>query len=87
MVAREHMVAAGIVVEGKAVYELTSGEPIEFEYGFARVSFFGDDTVSKVIFGPANTEPLLGVVVLESVGVVVDPVTRCLKRLPALPLK
>jgi predicted aspartyl protease len=87
LVAREHLLAAGIQAEGKAVYELANGEPVEFEFGFARVSFFGDQTVSKVIFGPANSEPLLGVVALESVGVVVDTVSRTLKRLPALPLK
>jgi predicted aspartyl protease len=86
-VAREHLLAAGVQAEGKAVYELANGEPVEYEFGFARVSFFGDQTVSKVIFGPANSEPLLGVVALESVGVIVDPVSRSLKRLPALPLK
>jgi hypothetical protein len=40
-----------------------------------------------VIFGPANAEPLLGVVALESMGVVVDPVSKTLRRLPAKPLK
>lgn len=87
LVAREHLLAAGIRAEGKAVYELANGEPVEYEWGFARVSFFGDQTVSKVIFGPANCEALLGVVALESVGVMVDPVSRSLKRLPAIPLK
>jgi clan AA aspartic protease len=87
MVAREHLLAAGIQPEGKSVYELANGEPVEYEFGFARVSFMGDETVSRVIFGPPKTEPLLGVVALESVGVVVDPVTRRLKRLPAKPLK
>jgi clan AA aspartic protease len=87
MVPAEQLVAAGIQPEGKAVYELASGEPVEYEFGFARISFLGDETVSKVIFGPAESEPLLGVAALESVGVVVDPVTKNLKRLPAKPLK
>jgi clan AA aspartic protease len=87
LISREHLLAAGIEPEGKAVYELANGETVEYEVGFARVSFLGDETVSKVIFGPSNSEPLLGVVALESVGVVVDPVTKNLKRLPAKPLK
>ena len=78
---------AGVVPEGKQVYELASGDPIEFKYGFARVSFLGDETVTHVIFGPEDAEPLLGVVALENTGLVVDPANRTLKRLPAMPLK
>jgi predicted aspartyl protease len=47
----------------------------------------GEETVAQVIFGPRGSEPILGVVALENVGIVVDPVTRTLKRLPAKPLK
>lgn len=79
--------AAGIQREGKAVYELASGEPVEYEYGFARVSFMGTETVTPIIFGPSGVEPILGVIALESTGITVDPTTRTLKRLPARPLK
>jgi predicted aspartyl protease len=78
---------AGITIEGKDVYELANGELVEYPYGFARVSFMGADTVSKVVFGPVGCEPLLGVVALESTGIGVDPVTRTLKRMSAKPLK
>ena len=37
--------------------------------------------------GLTNVEPLLGVTALESVGITIDPATRTLKRLPAIPLK
>ncbi len=84
---RDALLAAGVQPEGKAVYELASGEPVEYEYGFARLAFAGYEIVSTVIFGPAHSEPLLGVVALESAGVMVDPMSRILKRLPALPLK
>jgi clan AA aspartic protease len=87
LVPGDQLLAAGVQPEGKAVYELASGEPVEYEYGFARLTFLGDETVTKVVFGPADSEPLLGVVALESVGVIVDPVTRNLRRLPAKPLK
>jgi len=32
-------------------------------------------------------EPILGVTALESVGIMLDPTTKTLKRLPAVPLK
>ena len=54
---------------------------------FARVSFIGSNTVTKIIFGPDNVEPVLGVTALESVGIGVDPVTQTLKRYTPLPLK
>ena len=60
---------------------------MEYEIGFARITFMGEETVAQVIFGPSAAEPILGAVALENVGIVVDPVTRTLKRLPASPLK
>ena len=87
MVPREALLAAGVGVERKKVYELANGEPVEYEVGFARVSFMGEETVAQVIFGPPNVEPILGVVALENTGIVVDPVSNTLKRLPAIPLK
>ncbi len=45
------------------------------------------DDGGRIIFGPDDAEPLLGVVMLESLGFTVDPVTQTLKRLPLLPLK
>ena len=87
MAAAERLVEAGIRPEGKEVYELANGEPVEYEYGFARISFMGAETVAQVIFGPPNSEPILGVVALENVGIAVDPVSRTLKRLHAKSLK
>ena len=84
---RDKLIAAGIKPEGKSVYELADGRPIEFEYGFARISFLGNETVVQIIFGPEEAEPLLGVVALENTGVMVDPVSQGLKRIHAKPLK
>jgi hypothetical protein len=47
----------------------------------------GEETVAQIIFGPHDAEPILGVVALENTGVVVDPVTKTIKRLHAKPLK
>ena len=78
---------AGVTPEGKQVYQLANGEPVEYHYGFARIAFLGDETVTHVIFGPESAEPILGVVALENTGVMVDPTSQTLKRLPAMPLK
>jgi hypothetical protein len=47
----------------------------------------GEITAGRIIFGPENVEPILGVEALESVGIIVDPRKRTLRRLPAIPLK
>ena len=79
--------AAGIKPRGKASYELADGSSLKLEYGFAIVSFMGSETATEVIFGPENAEPILGVLALESVGIIVDPRSQALRRLHALPLK
>src|SRR5882724_5000475 len=87
MAPASRLKAAGVKREGKAVYEMADGRPVEMDYGFARVSFVGAETVAQVIFGPEDCEPILGVVALENTGITVDPVTRTLRRLHAKPLK
>lgn len=44
-------------------------------------------TAGRVIFGPDDVEPILGVTALESAGITVDPTSQTLRRLPAIPLK
>ena len=78
---------AGIKPEGKHVYEPAGGSPVEFEYGFARILLMGEETVTQIIFGPEGSEPILGVLALEGLGISVDPKTRWLKRERARSLK
>jgi clan AA aspartic protease len=78
---------AGIRVEGRKVYEPADGTPIELDYGFARVSLMGEETVAPIVFGPDQSEPLLGVLALEGLGITVDPKTRSLTREQARSLK
>ena len=77
----------GVVREGKMAYELAEGTVKEYPYGLVRIEFMGEITAGRVIFGTPECEPLLGVTALESVGIVVDPANKTLKRLPAIPLK
>jgi len=77
----------GIIKEGKMAYELADGTVKEYPFGLARIEFMGETTAGRVIFGNPGTEPILGVTALESVGIIVDPANKTLKRLPAIPLK
>ena len=67
---------------------LSLASPVrEYAYGLARIQFMGELTAGRVIFGELDCEPLLGVTALESVGIMVDPASKTLRRLPAIPLK
>ncbi len=77
----------GVTPAGRMAYELADGTVHEYAFGLARIEFMGEVTAGRVLFGPDDVEPLLGVTALESVGITVDPASRTLKRLPAIPLK
>ena len=77
----------GVTKVGKTAYELADGTLQEYSFGLVEIYFMGEITAGRVIFGPDDAEPLLGVTALESVGITVDPTSRTLKRLPAIPLK
>jgi clan AA aspartic protease len=87
LVPESHLVKADISVEGKEIYELANNQPVEYRYGFARISFMGYETVTQVIFGPEESDPILGVAALENAGIGIDPVSKTLKRMAAKPLK
>jgi clan AA aspartic protease len=87
LVPADDLKKAGVQIEGSDTYELANGMLVEYPFGFGRVSFMGDETVTRIIFGPPEREPLIGVVTLESMGIGVDPVTRTLKRMSAKSLK
>lgn len=77
----------GVQPVGKQAYELANGEVVEYEFGLVEIGFMDEVTAGRVIFGPDNAEPILGVTALESVGIIVDPANRTLRKLPAIPLK
>ena len=78
---------AGIQPVGKMAYELADRMRHEYSFGLARIEFMGEITAGRVIFGPDDAEPILGVTALESVGITLDPASQTLKRLPAISLK
>lgn len=81
------MRSIGLTPFGKRKYELADGTEVEFDAGVAQAEYMGDTVGTTIIFGPDDAEPILGVTALESAGIIVDPQTQKLKRLPAVPLK
>src|SRR5437773_7888523 len=67
---------AGIRRRGRMAYQLADGSTAEYDFGLAEIEFMGELTSGRVLFGPENCEPLLGVTALESVGIVVEPATQ-----------
>jgi clan AA aspartic protease len=74
---------AGIQPVGAKTYELADGSRREYTFGLARIEFMGEITAGRVIFGPEDSEPFLGVTALEAAGVTIDPATQTLRKLPA----
>lgn len=87
MAPTSQLEAAGILPVGSNSYEHADGSVHEYRFGLAQIEFMGDVTAGRVLFGPAGSEPILGVTALESMGIVIDPANQTLRRLPAVPLK
>jgi len=77
----------GIQPLGKDVYELANGELVEFEYGNAELRFMNEIVPIRIVFGPDDSKPILGVIALEAAGFIVDPKNRMLRKLRARSLK
>ncbi|MBM2817087.1 MAG: hypothetical protein HW421_3849 [Ignavibacteria bacterium] len=87
MVPAAKLLELGFKSLGKMDYELANGDKVTYSFTTALIRYMGDITAGRIILGPDNCEPILGVTALESTGIVVDPANRQLKRLPAIPLK
>jgi clan AA aspartic protease len=68
--------ALGVVRKHRQEFTLADGTHVAYDVG--EVSFaVGDlDATSKVVFAPEGVTPLLGAVALESLGLMLNPVTR-----------
>ena len=87
MAPASHLKKLGIRSLGKDVYELANGELVEYEYGNAELRFMNQNVPVRIVFGPDDSEPILGVVALETAGFIVDPKNQRLRKLRARPLK
>lgn len=87
MVPGIHLKGIGLSPQGKRTYELAGGKEIRVDVAVGQVEFMGEIVGATIIYGPDDSEPILGVTALESAGIEVDPRSQRLKRLPAVRLK
>lgn len=77
----------GIKPMAKRTYELANGQLVDYEVGPIEMWFLGELALTEILFGPENTEPILGVLALESAGFLVDSKNQRLTKMRARPLK
>lgn len=87
VVPRNRLKEIGLTPQGQRTYELANQQHVTYEATTAQIEFMGEFVGTTVVFGEADCEPFLGVTALESVGIMVDPLTQALKRRPAVPMK
>jgi predicted aspartyl protease len=60
------LLKVGIQRVARQGYELADGSVRKYQIGVAQIEVMGKITAGRVIFGPENREPILGVTALES---------------------
>ena len=83
LVPRQYLEAIGITPRAQRTYVLAGGEEIRMDIAGADIEIMGETTYGTVAFGADSAVPLLGVTVLESLGIEVDPHNETLNKLPA----
>lgn len=81
------MESIGLRAESQRIYGLADGSDVRMDVTVGRVEFMGEIVGATMVMGDENSEPLLGVTALESVGIEVDPYNQTVKRLPFVRLR
>ncbi|MCY3895417.1 MAG: clan AA aspartic protease [Chloroflexi bacterium] len=87
LVPRTCLEAIGLGPKGQRIYALADGREVRMDITTGDIEYMGEVVGSSIVIGDEDTEPLLGVTALESVGIEVDPRNQQLKRLPSVRLK
>ena len=87
LVPRQHLESIGLTPKSTRTYGLADGSEISYDVTTADVEFMGEIVGGTILMGAAATEPLLGLIALQSAGLELDPQTRALKKLPSVRLK
>ena len=72
----------GVKTTSKRTFILADGSSVEREMGNAIFRLNGNEGASPVIFGQKDDSTLLGMVSLEALGLILDPLKRELRALP-----
>lgn len=73
-----------IQAEDKQTFALANGDVIEREVGTALFSYEGRRRGAPIVFGEPGDADIVGVVTLEALGLILDPLKRELRPLPML---
>jgi clan AA aspartic protease len=73
----------GVERAGQRTFELGDNRIVDYPIGYVRLRVNGDQVITFVVFGPKDSEPLLGVTALELLSVGVDPVNQRLVQVRA----
>ena len=84
VVQRPVLDGLGIRPHSRRTFTLANGDKIERELGDALFRYKEQQGAAPVIFGEPGDSNLLGVVTLEALGYVLDPLKRELRALPML---
>jgi clan AA aspartic protease len=87
LVPRQHLEAISRKPKAQRSSKPADGTEVKVDITTADIEFMGELVGGTLIFGDPDTELLLGVTALESVGIEVDPQNQRLKRTPVLRLK
>ena len=66
LVPRNQLEAIDLKPEGQRIYEFANGKLIRMDIAIGKVEVLGEISGATIIFGEPDTEPILGVTVLES---------------------
>ena len=73
----------GVERAGQRAFELGDNRVVDYPIGYVRLRVNGDQVITFVVFGPKDSEPLLGVTALELLSLGVDPVNQRLVQVRA----
>jgi len=68
--------ALGVARKHRQEFTLADGTHVAYDVGEVNFAVGDLDATSKVVFAPEGVTPLLGVVALESLALMLNPVTR-----------
>ncbi len=79
VISAEDLEELGIIAHSEEEFELADGEIIKRKVGDAYFEYKGKRGSAPVIFGEKDDSKLLGVLTLEALGFVLDPLRRQIK--------
>ena len=86
-IPRQYLESVGLAPLGSRTCRLSDGSLIRMDATVAVIEFMGEIVGGTIIMTNADTEPLLGLIPLQSAGIELDPQTQTLKKLPSVRLK